>query len=89
MAGKSRQQKKKRAKMQKQINDGLRQKAPNVPKVVEVVTDFTTDEPEPLGNNAEPSPPNVNEDAQKDEAMMKEPFDPKSLVANILKKRGE
>jgi len=57
-----------------------------------------------LGNNGEPLPAEVNEDAQKEERVMvlaemeaakavqkspedEKPFDPASIVANILKKK--
>ena len=78
MPGKSKEQKKKRTKTRKQQNDLLNQKA----------TKAVAEEPEEeLGNNGEPLPPEVNEDAQKDAAMPTE-FDPQSIIDEALKKHG-
>lgn len=89
MAGKSKQAKKKRAKMRKHEQELLNQK----PKKI------VADQPEEvLGNNAEPVPAEINEDAGKDItdqivdienklAIPEKPFDPSSVVANILKKK--
>lgn len=109
MVGKSKQQKKKRAKMKKQIKVEQNQQQ-NIIKAT--ILDETAQEPE-LGNNAEPAPANINEDAQKDAEMVaeeppvptakqitsyekqkredageSEPFDPKKLVDDMLKKHG-
>lgn len=110
MAGKNAKEKKKRAKIKKREKELLRQKANHEAK---------------LGNNAEPAPAEINEDAEipmqtleenvkeledrkAREAMeageaeddekpdhepvpfdTEKPFDPKSVVANILKKKME
>ena len=81
MAGKSKGTKKKRAKMRKRIVEEQRHNDKKVAK--KIVATQAGDE---ANNNLEPTPPKVNEDAQKDEAMVAA-FDPKSVVANILKKK--
>lgn len=65
MAGKTKKQKRVRAKTKKQLNDELRQKLLN--------RDRASKPKDEANNNAEPSPPSaetVNEDEQKDAQMM-------------------
>ena len=108
MAGKSKQERKKRAKTKKREKELLRQK---------VNHKIAADQPEDvLGNNAEKAAelgaelglervekmdieePQVDEDYEAAKADQPEPekpdhepvpFDPKSVVANILKKKAE
>lgn len=111
MAGKTKSQKKKRAKVRKRTaEDQSRLKNKAEKKVVPVESPGGI--PYSDRNNAEEPPPKVNEDAGKDAEMEKvesehetnqeilehleegefkhEPvFDPKSVVANILKKKNE
>jgi len=89
MAGKTRKQKRIRAKTNKQLKEQLVQK--------KVRASRPEDE---ANNNAEPSPPSaetVNEDAQKDarmeamaeaEELESKPFDPQETIAKLLKKNG-
>lgn len=73
MAGKSKGAKKKRAKTKKRLSEELRQKQKRT---------VATQAGDEANNNLEPTLPKVNEDAGKPE-----PFDPQSVVANILKKK--
>lgn len=103
MAGKSKQEKRKRAKAKKREKELLTQ---NSKKKVEKL--LAVQEDAELGNNAEPLPPNVNEDANKDaeipvetmeenvkrleatkvaQKLVEEPFDPQKLIADMLKKK--
>lgn len=79
MTGKSRAERKKHAKTKRREKEQLQQKKVGV-KLPQVV-----------GHGGETKDePNYTEDAQKDAALPLEvPFDPKSVVANILKKTGE
>ena len=57
-----------------------------------IAEQLPTEPTDVLDNNGEPPSPKVNEDAQKDKQIMAsvpKPFDPNSVVANILKKKDE
>ncbi len=102
MAGKSKVQRKKRAMMQQREKELLAQKQKKILKVAVLgeaktaMSRMAEQGGEVLGNGAEPPPPNINEDAQKDEVIdfthdvadEPKPFDPSSVVSNILKKHG-
>lgn len=73
MAGKSKQEKKKRAKMQKRLSNEERQLVNKAKKKVVV------DQPEDVL---------ADKKLEIDTVPESKPFDPKSVVANILKKHG-
>ena len=89
MAGKTKGQKKKRAKLLKQTDDERRYSLNQGKKKI-----LADQEGDVLGNNAEPV---STKDAMAkaadiglkriEEMEIEEPFDPQSLVANILKNR--
>lgn len=99
MAGKSRKDKKKRAKIRKREHEFLAQKSKKEKTIEPAPEDLLRQqqeteelthakeqgesEAEALGNNGEPIPKGIDEDAGKEPT----PFDPASVVANILKKR--
>ncbi len=97
MAGKKKAQKKRLAKTRKQAiqaDNELTNKAKKVP------ASQPGDETENVNNGAEPNPPEINEDEEiqqledelADKALEVEtapkPFDPNSVIANILRKKN-
>ena len=97
MAGKTKKQKARQAKIRKREEEE-RNHTKNLGRK-KVLASQPTDV---LGNGAEPAPPKINEDAEipmetmeenvkrleADKELETKPFDPMSVVANVLKKKN-